>query len=242
MIKFDVVSIFPEFFDGPLSCGTLRIGQKINAIRVCIINPRKYAKNGVVDDYQFGGGAGMVLKSEPLFEAINSVRHKNSLIINLTPKGEKLSQCLVNRLTTKRHIIIICGRYKGIDERINLLFNPWQISIGDYILSGGEIGALVLMESITRLLPNVMGNKDSWITDSFQENLLEPPIYTRPKTYKNYEVPQVLREGNHAKIKQWRQRESLKKTIRQRPDLMATKNFSKEDFKMLMEVIDERNS
>lgn len=240
-MKFDVISIFPVFFKGPLSCGIVRIAQEKEIITITITNPRDFAKDGMVDDYQFGGGAGMVMKPEPLVKAINHVKKQGSLLIHLTPRGKRLTQEMVNELSKKEHIIILCGRYKGVDERINAIFNPLEISIGDYVLAGGEIGALVLIESITRLLPKVLGNRDSADTDSFQTKLLETPIYTRPKLYKKYRVPQVLRSGNHRQIADWRRQKSLEKTLSQRPDLLSTETFTKRDFKILLEVLSGKN-
>lgn len=172
-MKFDVISIFPEFFEGPLSCGVVRIAQEKGIIETSITNPRDFTKDGMIDDYQFGGGAGMVMKPEPLTMAINHVREQDSLLLHLTPKGKRFTQEMANELSREKHIIIICGRYKGVDERINAIFNPLEISIGDYVLAGGEIGALVLIEAVTRLLPDVLGNRDSADTDSFQTKLLE---------------------------------------------------------------------
>jgi len=241
-MKFDIISIFPEFFDSPLSCGILRIAQEKGIIKIKITNPRDFAPDRIVDDYQFGGGAGMVMKPEPLNRAINSVKTKKSFLINLTPKGKKLNQKIVNDLAKKEHIVFICGRYKGIDERINLLFEPLEISTGDYVFSGGEIGALMLIESITRLLPNVLRNRDSAHTDSFQHNLFESPIYTRPNVYKRCKVPEVLRSGNHQLVARWRRKKSLEITLSQRPDLISSEIFTKGDLEILLEVLNGKDS
>jgi len=241
-MKFDVISIFPEFFESPLAFGVVRIAREKGIITIDITNPRDFTEDGVIDDYQFGGGAGMVMKPEPLAKAINHVKTQNSLLIHLTPKGKRLTQEMVNLLTKKEHIIMICGRYKGIDERINLIFAPLEISIGDYVLAGGEIGALVLVESITRLLPGVLGNKDSADTDSFQKNLLESPIYTRPNVYKKHKVPQILRSGDHRRIADWRSKKSLGKTLSHRPDLLPAETFLKKDLEILLEVLNGENS
>ena len=241
-MKFDIISIFPEFFDGPLSCGVLRIAQEKQAVKIDRYDPRDYTSDGVVDDYQFGGGAGMVMKPEPLVRTINALRTKSSLLIHLTPKGKALNQKLVKELAKKDHLIIICGRYKGIDERINIMYKPLEISLGDYVLAGGEIGALVLLESITRLLPDVLGNRDSAETDSFQNDLLEASIYTRPNVYKKIKVPEVLRSGNHALVAQWRRKQAIENTLKRRPDLIALPTFTKNDFEILLEVLDDENS
>ncbi|HEC78237.1 MAG TPA: tRNA (guanosine(37)-N1)-methyltransferase TrmD [candidate division WOR-3 bacterium] len=241
-MKIDIISLFPEFFESPLSCGILRIAREKNIVEIRITNPRDFTEDGVVDDYQFGGGAGMVMKVEPLAKAIASVKSRHSVLINLTPKGVRLNQEIVGNLAENSHIIIICGRYKGIDERINDMFHPLQLSIGDYILSGGEIGSLVLVEAVTRLLPDVLGNQDSADTDSFESGLLEAPIYTRPEVYKKFRVPPVLRSGNHNLIAAWRKRAALRQTLNQRPELFEKKIFSKKDLEILLEVLNGRNS
>jgi len=236
-MKFDIVSIFPEFFEGPLSCGMLRVAREKGITTINTINPRTMTTDGVVDDYQFGGGAGMVFKPEPLTRALGSVKTKESTLINLTPKGRRLTQDMVKELTGHSHIIIVCGRYKGIDDRINEIFQPLEISIGDYILSGGEIAALALIESITRLLPGVLGNQDSADSDSFQTGLLEAPIYTRPRSFRKLKVPEVLRSGDHGRIAEWRQRKSLAMTLKRKPELLSSAVFSRKDFEILLEVL-----
>jgi tRNA (guanine37-N1)-methyltransferase len=241
-MKFDIISIFPEWFTSSLSCGILRIAQERNIIRVSITNPRDLTKDRIIDDYQYGGGAGMVMKPEPLIKAINHVKTKKSILIRPTPKGKRLDQESVNLFAKKKHIIIICGRYKGIDERINSAFSPLEISIGDYVLSGGELAALVLIEAITRLLPNVLGNRDSVDTDSFQSKLLESPVYTRPSAYRKLKVPSVLRSGNHKLIALWRKKKSIEKTLSHRPDLLPKKIFSRNDLETLLEVLNGKNT
>jgi tRNA (guanine37-N1)-methyltransferase len=240
-MKFDIISIFPEFFEGPLSCGMLRVARDKGILDVKIINPRDFAKGRIVDDYQFGGGAGMVFKPEPVTKAIDSVRTEKSLLICLTPKGQPLSQKTVNELICRDHIIIISGRYKGVDERIIELFKPMQVSIGDYILSGGETAALVLIEAITRLLPGVLGNRDSADTDSFQKNLLEAPIYTRPGIFRRLRVPHVLKSGNHGRIAEWRRKKSIEMTLTRKPDLFNDEIFSEKDLEILLEVLNDKN-
>ena len=237
-MKFDVVTLFPEFFDSPLACGLLRIARQKGAIQVRLTNPREYAAESKVDDYQFGGGAGMVLKPDPLIRALNRTSKGGARVIHFTPKGQPLRQSLVRELTRQKHLILICGRYKGIDERVTLLSDPLELSVGDYVLAGGEIAALALIEATSRLLPEVMGNLDSAETDSLQNGLLEAPIYTRPAVFKKMEVPAVLRSGNHRAITDWRRRESLALTLRKRPDLMSDATFSKNDLSILLEVLD----
>lgn len=241
-MKFDIISLFPEFFESPLSCGILRIANEKNAIDVNITNPRNFAKDRVVDDYQFGGGAGMVLKPEPLIHAVNHVKSKGCCIISLTPQGKRLDQRLVKKLAMHQHIVIICGRYKGIDERVRRIIKPTEISVGDYVLSGGEIGALVLIEAIARLLPGTLGNKDSAHSDSFESNLLASALYTRPHTYKKHNVPGVLRGGNHKLISRWRRKNAVAKTLAQRPDLLPFATYKKSDLDILLEVLNGKNS
>jgi len=241
-MKFDIISIFPDYFNDPLSYGILKIAQEKGIIKIRISNPRDYTKDGVVDDYQFGGGAGMVMKAEPLFKAIDRIKTKKSLLIMLTPQGKRLTQRTVRKLTEYKHLVIICGRYKGIDERINTIFNPMHVSIGDYILSGGEIGALVIIESVTRLLPGSIGNIDSAGTDSFEQDLLEAPIYTRPDQYHNINVPHVLRSGHHKMVARWRRKESLQKTLNNKPEIISHGEFSKNDLEILLEVLDGKDS
>ncbi len=241
-LQFNIISLFPEYFQGALSCGTLRIAQEKGAIKINIINPRSFTKDGIVDDYQFGGGAGMVLKLEPLLKAISTVKKDNSILINFTPKGKVLNQTMVREMSRKNNIILVCGRYKGIDERLSKFFSLEELSIGDYVLSGGESAALVLIEAITRLLPGVLGNIDSAEEDSLQNGLLSAPVYTRPASFKNQAVPGVLLSGDHQEIARWRRKESIKRTLTDRPELLADVTFSKQDLDILMEVLNGKKS
>jgi tRNA (guanine37-N1)-methyltransferase len=241
-MQFDVISIFPEFFTSPLSCGMLRVAREKGVLHVKTINPRDFAKDQIVDDYQFGGGAGMVFKPEPITEAIDSVRTPESSLILLTPKGRRLNQTIIKELASREHIIIIAGRYKGIDERITDIYKPIEISVGDYVLSGGEIAALALIEAVTRLLPGVLGNRDSADTDSFGANLLEAPIYTRPAVFKRMKVPEILKGGNHGRIANWRRKKAMEMTIARNPDLFSEETFTAKDFEILLEVLNGKNS
>lgn len=241
-MKFDIISIFPEFFEGPISCGMLRVAQDKHIVDIKVTNPRDFVKDRVVDDYQFGGGAGMVFKPEPITKAIDSVRTDTSTLVYLTPKGDLLDQKMVNEFTRVDHMVIIAGRYKGVDERIIDMYKPKQVSVGNYILSGGEIAALTLIEAITRLLPGVLGNLDSAETDSFHTNLLESPIYTRPGVYRRLKVPNVLRSGNHNRIANWRRKKSIEMTLLRKPDLLGDEIFSEKDLEILLEVLNGRNS
>jgi len=241
-MKFDIISIFPEFFESPLSCGMIRIAREKKVLDVNIVNPRDFATDRVVDDYQFGGGAGMVFKPEPLTKAIESVRTAESLLVSLTPKGRLLDQTTVKELANSEHMILLCGRYKGIDERVRQIFDPVEISIGDYVLSGGETGAIVLVECIARLLPGVLGNRDSAESDSFAGSLLEAPLYTRPATYRKKRVPPVLRSGDHMRIAGWRRKRSIEITLEHKPELLNDETFSEKDFQILLEVLNGKNS
>lgn len=237
-MNVDIVTLFPEFFDGPLSCGTLRIARQSGALEVRLTNPRDFTADGKADDYQFGGGAGMVLKAEPLIKAVTRRRRPGSTIINFTPKGVPLDQALVRDLARRDHLVLVCGRYKGIDERFNARFDPLLVSVGDYVLAGGEIASLVLIEAAARLLPGVLGNTDSARSDSLQSGLLEAPIYTRPAVFRKHEVPEVLRGGDHRAVDEWRRRRALAETFRRRPDLLPRNRFTKNDLALLLEVLD----
>jgi tRNA (guanine37-N1)-methyltransferase len=237
-MNVDIITLFPEFFDGPLSCGTLRIARQAGALEIKLTNPRDFTADGKVDDYQFGGGAGMVMKAEPLIKAVSRLRRRGSTIINFTPKGTPLDQALVRDLSSRDHLILVCGRYKGIDERFNARFDPLLVSVGDYVLAGGEIASLVLVEAAVRLLPGVLGNTDSAQSDSLESGLLEAPIYTRPATFRKQEVPEVLRGGDHRAVAEWRRRLALAETLRRRPDLLPRTRFTKNDLALLLEVLD----
>jgi len=236
-MKFDIISIFPDFFTNPLKCGIVRIAQEKGIITVDITNPRSFTPDGKVDDYQFGGGAGMIMKPEPLIRSIRKLTKKQSHLIQLTPKGIPYTQKIARKLSKEKHIIIVCGRYKGIDERVSDLCKPMELSIGDYILSGGEVAAFALIESIARLLPGTLGNRDSAESDSFVDTLLDPPRYTRPQAYRHKIVPEVLRTGNHAAIARFRRKMSLLHTLEKRPDIMPLETFSLQDLDILLEVI-----
>ncbi len=193
-------------------------------LEVNVYNVRDYTKykHGQVDDYQFGGGAGLVMMIEPLVNAIETLQ-KNTIydeIIFLTPDGEKFNQKTANILSLKKNLLLICGHYKGIDQRIRDHFITKEISIGDYVLSGGELGAAVLTDAIGRLLPGVLNDETSALTDSFQDNLLAPPVYTRPEEFRGWKVPGILMSGNHSKIEEWRHEQSLERTKEKRPDLL----------------------
>ncbi len=224
-MRIHIITIFPEFFSSPLACGVMRIAQEKGANEITAVNLRDFATDTyrTVDDYPFGGFPGMILKPEPIFKAVESVKQDNSYVILLSPQGRQLNQDIVNELSQKEHIIMICGRYKGVDERVREHLINDEISIGDYVLSGGEAASLVLIEAMTRLLPGVVNDKESVASDSFISGLLDAPYYTRPQDFRGYKVPEVLVSGNHQKVKEWRDERALKLTKEKRPDLIKKK-------------------
>jgi len=233
VIKFDVLSIFPEMFSSPLSFSLLKKAQENGLINICLHNIRNWAsdKHKMTDDAPYGGGCGMVMKVEPVEKALADIKEDTDdvLVILMTPQGETFNQKIAAELAGKKQIIVICGRYEGVDERIRTHLVDREISIGDFILTGGELSALVLIDAVSRLVPGVLGNIESICSESFANGLLEYPQYTRPADYKNWQVPDVLMSGNHAEIEIWRRRESLKRTYKRRPDLLKKINLSAED-------------
>jgi tRNA (guanine37-N1)-methyltransferase len=223
-MRIDILSVLPELLKSPLEHSIMKRAQEKGLLEVHTHHLRKWAINeyGQVDDYQYGGGAGMVMMCEPLARAIEelSAERKYEEIIYLTPDGEKLEQHMANALSLKENLLFICGHYKGIDERIREHFVTKEISIGDYVLSGGELPAAVLVDAIGRLLPGVLNDETSALFDSFQDNLLAPPVYTRPEDFRGWKVPEILMGGNHKKIEEWRLEQSLQRTMDRRPDLL----------------------
>jgi tRNA (guanine37-N1)-methyltransferase len=223
-MEIHIISVVPELLESPFRHSILKRAQDKGLLKVGVHQLRKWAVNeyGQVDDYQFGGGAGMVMMCEPLVKAIEelSVREKFDEIIFLTPDGERFNQGIANQLSLKKNLLLICGHYKGIDERIREHFVTREISIGDYVLSGGELAAAVVVDAIGRLLPGVLNDETSALFDSFQDNLLAPPVYTRPEEYRGWKVPDVLLSGDHKKIEEWRFEEAVKRTEMRRPDLL----------------------
>jgi len=240
VIKFEILSIFPEMFESPLNFSLIKKAQDKGLLNICLHDIRKWAddKHKMTDDAPYGGGCGMVMKVEPIEKAVAAVRdaQDDSIVLLMTPQGEVLNQKIAAELADKKQIIIICGRYEGVDERIRTHLVDREISIGDYILTGGELAALVLIDTVSRLIPDVLGNPQSASSESFSENLLEYPQYTRPAQYKGWDVPDVLLSGNHAQIERWRRIESLKKTYKRRPDLLKNINLSADD-KIILEKI-----
>ena len=235
-MKLDVLALFPEIIIPALQTGILKRIQDIGGLTINVYNLRDWAtdRHKSVDDYPYGGGAGMILKPEPLFAAVKTLNTTSDAnVIFLTPQGSPLTQSLVEAMSLETHIILICGRYKGIDERVRQQIVTTEISIGDYVLSGGEIAALVLIDAIGRVLPGALGDFESAHEDSFSQDLLDHPHYTRPAVYEGMEVPQVLLSGHHENIKKWRQVEALKRTAQCRPDLLQNLELSDEELNIL---------
>lgn len=235
-MRIDIISIFPEFFVGPFECGPTRIARERRVLEIGIVNPRDFTTDvhRTVDDYPFGGGAGMVMKPEPIFLAVESIRKPNSRVILLSPQGERFNQQLAHRFKEFAHLILICGRYKGVDERVRMMLIDQEVSIGDYVLAGGEAAAVVMIEAIARLLPGVVGDEDSVTSDSFENGLLDAPVYTRPREFRGVSVPEVLISGNHGAVARWRRQQALLNTARRRPELLKYVTLTKEDREFLV--------
>jgi len=223
-MRIDIISVVPELIKGFFDYSIIKRAIDKQLVEVYFHNLHDYANNAYrqVDDYQFGGGAGMVMMIEPIDKCITALkaeRHYDEVIF-LTPDGETLQQKTANKLSLSENLIILCGHFKGVDQRVRDHFITKEISIGDYVLSGGELGAAVLCDAVIRLIPGVLSDETSALTDSFQDNLLAPPVYTRPANYKGWEVPEVLTSGNTPKIEQWREEMSYQRTKERRPDLL----------------------
>ena len=222
-MRIDIITVVPELLKSPFESSILKNSIDKGIVNVKIHNLREYSNNKYksVDDYQFGGGAGMVLMIEPIDKCISKLKNERQYdeVIYLSPDGEKLDQSIANKFSLFNNLIILCGHYKGIDQRIRDNLITKEISIGDYVLSGGELAAAVLCDSIIRLIPGVIGDETSALTDSFQDNLLSSPIYTRPREYKGWEVPEILISGNTKEIEKWKMEKSIEATKNKRPDL-----------------------
>ncbi|WP_353892128.1 tRNA (guanosine(37)-N1)-methyltransferase TrmD [Proteinivorax hydrogeniformans] len=222
----DVITIFPEMFESPFSQSIIKRAITEEHIQLNIHDLRKYSrdKHNKVDDYPYGGGAGMVMKPEPFFRAIEDIGYdKETEIVLMTPTGQQFQQQLCHKLLQKKHMIILCGHYEGIDQRVIDQFVTREISIGDYVLTGGELPAMVVIDAITRVIPGVLPKQESYLNDSFQNGLLEHPHYTRPMEFRGLKVPDVLLSGNHAEIDKWRHNQSVRITKKKRPDLLGFK-------------------
>ena len=248
-MRIDVLTLFPQMFDGLFATGIFQRATSQGLVSVNVYNIRDYTrdKHHVVDDYPYGGGAGMVLKPEPIFEAVAAIKEETQpeesvLIILLTPQGQLFSQAVACRLSQHRHLILICGHYEGIDERVRQHLVTDEISIGDYVLTGGELAAMVVIDAVTRLIPGVLGSEDSPKDDSHSGGLLEYPHYTRPAIYQGWSVPEVLLSGNHAEIARWRRQQAIIRTLERRPELLDKSVLSPEDSRFLSRLKSERAS
>ncbi|MAQ47396.1 MAG: tRNA (guanosine(37)-N1)-methyltransferase TrmD [Flavobacteriales bacterium] len=223
-MRIDIISALPDLLKTPFQTSILARAINKKIVQIHVHDLRKYSKNKKqqIDDYSYGGGGGMVLMIEPIAKCIETLKKERTyqMVIFMTPDGDKLSQKISNQLSQLKNIIILCGRYEGVDQRVRDLFIDKEISIGDYVLTGGELPAMVLCDSIIRLIPGVMSNSSCALSDSFQDKLLSPPIYTRPASYKNNKVPNILLSGNEKKISEWKEKEAIKRTQQKRPNLL----------------------
>jgi len=237
-VQIDILTLFPQMFQGPLSSGIFKraIDRKLVGINVHNIRDYTHDKHHIVDDYAYGGGAGMVLKPEPIFEAVEAIRPDVPVeegiealrIILLTPQGRLFCQQVALELSECKHLILICGHYEGVDERVREHLVSDEISIGDYVLSGGELAAMVVVDAVVRLLPGVLGSEASLVDDSHVDGLLEYPQYTRPTIYRGWSVPEVLLSGNHAQIAKWRREQAIQRTLERRPELLDKVSLSED--------------
>ncbi len=251
-MKIDVLTLFPEMFDGVFQASILGKAREKGIAMLEAVNFRQFSNNKhqTVDDYPYGGGGGMVLKPEPVFAAVENLvgnstgphdLGKKPRIILMCPQGEAFTQKKAEELAAEEHLIIICGHYEGYDERIRKHLVTDEISIGDYVLTGGEIPAMTVIDSVVRLLPGTLGNASSAVTDSYSTGLLEYPHYTRPLQFREWKVPDVLVSGHHANVEQWRRTESLLRTLRRRPDLLESADLTKKEKEMLLKAAQEEN-
>jgi tRNA (guanine37-N1)-methyltransferase len=223
-MRIDILTIFPEMFDGPFSHSIIKRAKEKGLVEIGLHNFRDYTtdRHNTVDDYAYGGGAGMVMMPEPIVTCIEALKARTEYeeIIYLSPDGELLTQPLANRLSMVTNMILLCGHYKGIDERIREHFITREISVGDYVLSGGEMAAAVLTDAVVRLIPGVLNDETSALSDSFQDNLLSPPVYTRPYDFRGYKVPDILLSGNEKEIRKWQYEQAVERTKKRRPGLL----------------------
>ena len=224
-MRIDVITVLPELLESPLSHSIMKRAKEKALLEVHLHNLRQWSVNeyGQVDDYQYGGGAGMVMMCEPLVNAIEHLHKERNYdeVIYLTPDGNTLNQKIANQLSLKENLLLICGHYKGIDERVREHYITKEISIGDYVLSGGELAAAILIDAVGRLIPGVLNDETSALTDSFQDNLLSPPVYTRPSDFRGWKVPDILLSGDPKKVDEWRNEQALQRTQQRRPDLLG---------------------
>jgi len=244
-MRFSILTLNPGFFRGALDEGMIRIAREKGLLEVEIVPIRDFTSDryGTTDDYPYGGGAGMVMKAEPILRAYESVRRRAGAdtprVLVTSPQGRRFTQGWAQELQGASEIAVLCGRYKGIDERVIPLLGAEEVSIGDYVLSGGEAASIVILDSVARLIPGVLGDAESAEADSFSEPLLDAPVYTRPEEFRGLTVPEVLLSGNHERIRLWRRREALRRTWHRRPDLILGRSLSDEDRSLLDEIKEE---
>jgi len=241
-VRVTILTLNPGFFEGPLSEGMIRIGREKGIVDVALIQIRDFANDryGTTDDYPYGGGAGMVMKVDTIARAyesvVDAVPGAKPKVLATSPQGRVFDQAWARELAAEKHLVVVCGRYKGIDERVIPTVEAEEVSIGDYVLSGGEAAALVILDAVTRLQEGVLGHAESAEADSFSEALLDAPVYTRPEDFRGLKVPDVLLSGNHEQIRIWRRREAIRRTLQKRPDLIRQRVWSAEDRKLLNEI------
>ncbi len=240
-MRFDIITLFPSIFKSPFEESIIKRAQQKRLVEVHLHNLRDFTTDAhrTVDDTPFGGGAGMVMKVEPIYKALNHIKKqlgRRAKVILLSPQGKIFNQKIALELAKEKNIILICGRYEGVDERVREHLVDEELSIGDYVLSGGEIPAMVVVDAVTRVVPGVLGNERSVKEDSFYRGLLDYPQYTRPAEFMGWEVPAVLRSGNHQRIREWRMRKRLEKTLQRRPDLLKKARLSPEEKRLLEEI------
>lgn len=241
-MRVTILTLNPGFFEGPLGEGMIRIGREKGIVDVALIHIRDFANDryGTTDDYPYGGGAGMVMKVDTIARAyesvVDAVPDAKPKVLATSPQGRVFDQAWARELAVEKHLVVVCGRYKGIDERVIPTVEAEEVSIGDYVLSGGEAAALVILDAVTRLQEGVLGHAESAEADSFSEALLDAPVYTRPEDFRGLKVPDVLLSGNHEQIRIWRRREAIRRTLQKRPDLIRQRVWSAEDRKLLNEI------
>lgn len=241
-MQIHVLSLFPEMFSGVFGSSIIKKAQEKGAVELAVTDIREYSENKhkQVDDYPYGGGAGMVLKPEPMFKAVEAItKDRKPRVILMCPQGERFNQKKAEELSKEDDLVFLCGHYEGYDERIRTHLVTDEISIGDFVLTGGELPAMTIIDSIVRLLPGVLGQQDSHIQDSFSTGLLEHPHYTRPAEFRGMKVPDVLLSGNHAKIAEWREEQSFKRTLERRPDLIEALELTDKQLKIIAEIKSE---
>jgi len=245
-MRFDIISLFPEMFDGPFNHSMIKRARDAGLLQVEVTNPRDFTfdKHRIVDDTPYGGGSGMVMKAEPIFLAVENqlskVNSEKRRILLMCPGGSRFDQQKAKELAQYDQLVLICGHYEGIDERVRLGLADEAISIGDFVLTGGELPAMVVVDAVARMLPGVLGAVNGAHCDSFYEGLLEYPQYTRPRQFREWAVPDILLSGDHAKIDRWRRKESLRNTLDRRPDLLSGLQLCKEDQKLIAEISAEK--